>query len=47
MVRKGDYCAFAVEEEEVFRRGDGQGGVGGFRTGGDFGADLGGEDLWL
>jgi hypothetical protein len=38
---EGDDGAFAVEEEEVFGGGDGEGWVGGFAAGGDFAADLG------
>lgn len=38
---EGDDGAFAVEEEEVFGGGYGEGWVGGFAAGGDFAADLG------
>lgn len=34
-----DDAAFAGEEEEVFGASDGEGGVGFFGAGGDFGAD--------
>lgn len=34
-----DDAAFALEEEEVLGAGDGEGGIGFFGAGGDFGAD--------
>ena len=46
LVRKLHDAAFAVEEEEVFGVEDGEGGVGFFGAGGDFGADGADEDLW-
>lgn len=47
LLREIDDGALAIEEEEVLGRADGEGGVGGFGTGGDFVADLDGEDLAL
>lgn len=47
LVRKLDDAAFAVEEEEVFGVEDGEGGIGFFGAGGDFGADGTDEDLWF
>ena len=42
-----DDAAFAVEKEEVFRVGDGEGRIGLFGAGGDFGSDGVDEDLFL
>ena len=42
---KVDDCALGVEEEEGFGGGEREGGVGALGARGDFGADLGGEDL--
>jgi len=42
-----DDGAFTVEEEKVFAGCDGEGWIACFGVGGDFGADLGGQDLWL
>lgn len=40
-----DDGTFAVEEEEVLGVGDGQGSIGVFGAGGDFGADRANENL--
>ena len=41
-----DHLALGLEEEERLGGGDGKRGVGALGGGGDFGADLEGEDLW-
>lgn len=46
LARKVDNGALRVEEEEVLGRGDGEGGVGGLRAGGDLTADGVEEVLW-
>lgn len=42
-----DHLALGLEEEERFGGGDGKRGVGALGRGGDFGADLEGEDLFV
>ncbi len=39
LVGEVDDAAFTLEEQKVLGAGDGEGGVGFFRAGGDFGAD--------